>query len=147
MKIKTALLALIVVSITTTSFAESKFDYKTYLKPVKVNTKDLYDYNYMLLLTYDDAYSFLNKERHGTTYTDNIYNLVYRCDEIGAILTRKDFIELNRQFATENDLNFELSNKVMENHKKEVGDNCKAIYELNKKEAQKQLLKYKFQKQ
>lgn len=146
MKLITALLTLVACTTTTASFAESKFDYQTYLKPVKVNSKDSYDYNYMLLLTYENAYSFLFKERHGTSYTDSIYNLVHRCDDIGAILTKKDFIELNKQFATDKELNFELANKVIENHKKEVGGNCKAIYELTKKEAQKQLLKYNYKK-
>lgn len=141
MKLRTALLTLITVFATSLSQAESKFNYRTYLEPVKVNNKDQYDYNYMILLTYEEAYSFLFKEKHTSTYSDNLNNLRIRCDDIGAMQTKKDFIQLNKQFATVKELNFELTDKLIASHKKNVGDNCKAIYDLSKKEAQKELIK------
>ena len=141
MKLRTALLTLITVFATSLSQAESKFNYRTYLEPVKVNNKDQYDYNYMILLTYQEAYSFLFKEKHTSTYSDNLNNLRIRCDDIGAMQTKKDFIQLNKQFATVQELNFELTDKLIASHKKNVGDNCKAIYDLSKKEAQKELRK------
>lgn len=138
MKLRTALITLFLCS---TAQAESKFNYQTYLKPVQVQTKEQYDYNYMILLTYVEANSFLFKEKYTSTYSDNLTNLRIRCDDIGAMQTQKDFIQLNKQFATVKELNFELTDKVIVNHKKEVGDNCKAIYDLSKKEAQKNLLR------
>ena len=113
MKIKTTLLSLITV------FGISITHANNYFKPIKVT--DSYTYTYILLALLDSEKASYYPGEDDNPKMDK----VRRCWQINALKTRQDFITLNKEFASQSDLDFTSSNKVISNNLKLIGDTCK----------------------
>lgn len=103
-----------------------KMSYGDYTSPIKVSDKDSFLYVYGLLLEYE-----INSPIPQAAQ-DRLVQYRNKCLTIGRMLTTKDFLILNREFATKDQIERYESDPMLNSYKKDVGSNCKSILELNK---------------
>lgn len=98
--------------------------YKNYMMPIKVSDQEQFLYVYSLLL---DREIIAGTSPYPISIRDDFIRLKMKCDTVGAMLTSRDFLKLNKELAGEAAIKRYENDEHLKDLIRELGNSCTSI--------------------